>query len=844
MRGSLVVCMLLLAAIAAAIGAGLVSSSATNRASADGSVQGDAAENWSTPALPLFPLCSPGIPLVPTAGPYVVFREWIEGDRSSVFVYDVGLGKYWIAVDRIPLREVLIADTDLIVWTGNQILRVGLHGYTKRVLFVGEDIQELRLSPDMSKLAISYGRPLNLVVVEIGSADQLLKVEADDPRLMALRQVGWGSDDNPGRQLRLGEWSAGGDALSLRAGRQFDWYEYYPGLIEQHQQAILSLDGEQSVLPTGWLLSAGLSYALNPGELLTARRFWENDTYLWREFDVVDMENGELLWTINVEQGQGIIPTDPSVWGRWSDVSPVIWGSEEQRLVYFEFGERLPAHTYESLAETAGRAWQDWYLIAPNSGLNAYILDLESGSQRELSHSEWVALEEADDLVSRPCLYSRHGFDCLLAVDEQVFWHGSPRLIGVIEPAVPLVLPGIVLREQRTLAAVPGSRPAGEVVGPLIAYSLQTAEPESIAEADMNWFRRSRLMVHDAGTGRTWPAFDWRTEFGQYSPFEISLVPNGFLVNEDDTVRFTNLEGVTQSILFDEPLRERESIRRVDVSPDGRYVVIELYKDERPAGYIYPGGGGVPASYQFLVVEIKSARTAARIAFNREHSGGVDPPGYTMSWNETGTALGVTEYAPPEHNHWAGTIFLETGEFHRSPAWQVFPFQISPDYRYALLVWMIDRDAYSYGGLRYEDLDAPAQLHVFDFLSEEVVWRSEILGAPTEPRYRGWHGPDQIAWIEGGDQAYLDEDLGRFMDVPEHAVITVANISTGEVEAIPGAEYMLRFDLAVPEDDGGADIGAVVDCPVDREQLCRVLHDGSVIGEGRWLRVIGEIPID
>ena len=324
--------MLLMAALGAVSGAELGSGSLVERARADGPVQTGRSNSGSTPVLPFLSLCALGMPLVTTQGPYVVFREWIEGDRSHVIVYDVGLGRYWIALDRVSLTEVLVAGEKLIVWTGDQILRVGLHGYTERVLFEHAEIQELRLSPDMNKLAISYGRPLNLVVLEIGSGDELLTVEADDPRLLSLRHIGWGSDDNPGRALTLGEWSERSDELSLRAHQRFRWSDGYIMLPEQ--LAIITLEDEISLFPEGWLLSAGLRYGLNPGELVGAHRFWESDKYLWSEFDVVDMENGELLWTVEVDQGQGIIPSDPSVWGRWRDIEHVIWGPDPERLVF------------------------------------------------------------------------------------------------------------------------------------------------------------------------------------------------------------------------------------------------------------------------------------------------------------------------------------------------------------------------------------------------------------------------------------------------------------------------------------------------------------------------------
>ncbi|MCY4618946.1 MAG: hypothetical protein OXD50_10445 [Chloroflexi bacterium] len=824
-----------MAAAGVGTGAAAVSGSLVERARADESLQMGSPSAGSTPVLPFHPLCGLDTPLVWTEGPYVVFREWIAGDGSSVFVYDVGLGKYWIALDRIPLTEVLVAGEKLIVWSGDQILRVGLHGYTERLLFEHKEIQELRLSPDMNKLAVSYGRPLNLTVFEVGSGQELLTVEADDSRLLSLRQIGWLSDDNPGRSLTLGEWSEGSDELNLRAHRNFRWSDERFGLPEQ--LAIISLDDEMSVLPEGWLLSAGLRYGLNPGELVGADRFFESDKYLWSEFDVVDMQNGELLWTVEVDQGQGIIPSNPSVWGRWRDLKRVIWGSELERLVYFEYGDRLPVHAYEDLAEAAARTWWAWDGAETDTGITAHVLDLESGINRELTHHQWIAMEESHNLISRPCLYSGRGGDCLLTVESQVLWQGSPHLIGVIQPEQPLALRGIILREQEQLTSVSDSRPNDEIVGPLVSYTLRTAERGAVGQSGMQWFRRDRLMVHDAGTGQTWPAFDWRVPFGEPSPLDLRLTLNGFVVIEGDVVRFADLQGVSRSILFEEALRERESIARVAVSPDGRYVAIMLYRDETPVGYVHPGEGNAPASFSVLVVEIASARTTARLDF--EYAAVNDFPSYGISWNEEGTALGLTAYRY-SGVFWAGTVYPETGEFSKPPTERFFADDISPDFRHGLRVWMVNQDAYSSGPFRYSDRNEPTQLHVFDYASGEVVWRSEILGAPPYTNLHDWHSAEQVFWISGGERTYFDRQQKRVVNVMNDDVISIANVSTGEVKVMNGAEYLEWIESATPE----AEAGAVVDCPDDREQLCQVLLEDSVIGEGRWLRVVGEMPVD
>ena len=153
---------------------------------------------------------------------------------------------------------------------------------------------------------------------------------------------------------------------------------------------------------------------------------------------------------------------------------------------------------------------------------------------------------------------------------------------------------------------------------------------------------------------------------------------------------------------------------------------------------------------------------------------------------------------------------------------------------------MVNQDAYASGPFRYSDRNEPTQLHVFDYASGEVVWRSEILGAPPDTNLYGWHSAEQVVWISGGERTYLDRHHKRVVNVMDDDVISIANVSTGEVMMMNGAEYLEWIDAPEPE----AETGAVVDCPDDREQLCRVLLEDSVIGEGRWLRVVGEIPVD
>ena len=272
-----------------------------------------------------------------------------------------------------------------------------------------------------------------------------------------------------------------------------------------------------------------------------------------------------------------------------------------------------PLHVYEEVDDAASRAVEAWNEGAPDPGVTAYILDLTSGENGVLSRTEWIELRERDVRVPKACHYGGTQWGrCLLQFEGRVVWEGEPQLIGLVEPGEPFRLRGLTLREWVQPREPPDTPPAEEMVGPLLVYRLMGAESGVGDAGSAPWYRRERVMVHDAGTGRSWRAYDWRVEFGERNPLSLRLARNGFLELEAGTVRFVSPDGEVRAVLLQDVLREREHIGAVDVSPDGGKVAIMLWKDEAPDGFIHPGEGYWPASHTLFVFDLPTGRTLIR----------------------------------------------------------------------------------------------------------------------------------------------------------------------------------------------------------------------------------------
>ena len=169
-------------------------------------------------------------PAVLLAGPLVVVSEVVGGrwdaegqatETRRVFLVDRATQRYWPALDyhneilvkgdvHRPLRlAVQPASRHLIVWGTGQVARVSLAGQIEAVLFEDAAIRAVQVSPDGSHVAILYGRPGTLLVLEGATGVERLRVAHDDPALEPLRTGG------PPDQLEMGSWHPDGTALSI-----------------------------------------------------------------------------------------------------------------------------------------------------------------------------------------------------------------------------------------------------------------------------------------------------------------------------------------------------------------------------------------------------------------------------------------------------------------------------------------------------------------------------------------------------------------------------------------------------------------------------------------------------
>ncbi len=358
----------------------------------------------ATPAATATPTPEPTPLPVTATGPLLLISERVgladtteDGAVATwrLFVYDVGLDRYWSPFDYRILQEddtpfndnagtaavppVQAAGASLIVWSDAQVRRVTLSGDPELVLFEHPAISRMLVSPDGAKVAILYGDPGNLLVLDALSGRSLLDLNSDDPVLGPLR------DGSQFARLYLGQWHADSNAFSFFTAA-------YSG-----QVAIVGLDRGVRVLPQEWTVSSDLRYALQ----FRGRVRLGQHTFGWKSIDVFDVATGNVAATISSEGGMEV------PYGRF----------------YWVHGE-------EHAAFGSPTTRSHWELLS--------ALDTEAGETRPLSRAEqW----RVDGPAQTDC-YSRDYYgDCDVRYDRRVVWEGADgwtRYLGLIELATPL----------------------------------------------------------------------------------------------------------------------------------------------------------------------------------------------------------------------------------------------------------------------------------------------------------------------------------------------------------------------------------------------------------------------
>ena len=498
-------------------------------------------------APPIVPLtaASDG-PAVPVTGPLLVLSERVDaeentGDRETeirrVSLYDVGAERYWTAFDyrsvrlldwlRTDLSAVQLVGTHLIVWSLGQVARVSLAGQIEAILFEDTEIRAIQVSPDGTHVAVLYDVPGTLVVLDTATAVERLRVASDDPALAAWH------DSGSTVRLELGHWQPDGTALSISDQPAYDW---------ERNTAIVGLDGSVRVLPEDWWwLSPDLRYALRVGEIIE----WSARTRhapLWDRWDVLEVETGNLLWTIAAEDDEGGIQR------LYSDEA--IWWNQSQYVTFALF--------------TPSFKWR--------------ALDTATGEIVEANHDFWRMLEGPVRTNCKTTTGANSGSPgwgvCTVRYGERIVWEGGARLTtyhGLIEPPAGSALQGIALREveRYRLPSLPPPPLREEMVGPLLVYKV-LGEYEDILEDGVLKSSASvtrPIIVYDEGTGRSWSLGEW---------FPTATARGGLVAGQ--------ITGQQSELVFLSPDGQRTKLYdrapdRYDfqVSPDGRKAVLKFH---------------------------------------------------------------------------------------------------------------------------------------------------------------------------------------------------------------------------------------------------------------------------
>ncbi len=499
-------------------------------------------------------------PAVPVTGPLIVVSEdvrvWWDAEGQAietrrVFLMDRVTGRYWPAFDyhnatithrdfgihtrrHLSLRSaVQPAGRHLIVWATGQVARLSLGGQIEAVLLEDAAIRAVQVSPDGSHVAILYGWPGTVLVLETATGAERLRLTSDDPEVLT------GSTG----ALYLGTWHADGDALSITT--ELDW-------TQSGTTTILRLDGSLRVLPDDWVwLSSDLRFALRFGEhvagygqLLTHDR-WE----------VIHVATGAIRWVIVGDEGGVREPWWATPWLRL----------RQSRYLAFS----LPAA----------------------DGMTNRILDTATGEISPLPDGFWRMLagplarvcENPDH--SRPSLYQRTPawLSCDWYDDGVGVWEGNweTEYHGQIAAAADgRALAGIALQEVPR-APVPPSPPAREaMVGPLLLYSVKgDYVPEADGTAAAQAQATRRVIAYDDGTGQDWLVLTYRV------PGVVQAAHGGIVAALDQGLLYVTPDGQVR-VLADQQL-EHSDFR---VAPDGRQVVARLSAPDRFVVFALPAG--------------------------------------------------------------------------------------------------------------------------------------------------------------------------------------------------------------------------------------------------------------
>ncbi len=310
-------------------------------------------------------------------GPVAVYgkREPAESaseDRYSVFAIDLETGRGWDIWDTTAeVIGILPAGVRLAVWSPDSLAihSVSLDGQSEVLLQSGGALAP-RASFDGSKIAFAVDgspsdEPDRIIVLDVQSGDEILRVEADDPRVDADAV---GSDEQ--WALEVSRWSVDGSALLVwrTGGGSF----------------ILTLDGEVHEIPDERdippnLLSPDLRYGTEARRLFSAGA---------ESLTVVELATGRDLLTLTAADGSRI----------WHAYGPAS-------------GKYLYATAPLGVGSDARRDLLVWHLADLDTG-NTTVVSI--GDEKLQAEWEWIWwLQEGGWLLSpmAQCLYRHRDLD-------------------------------------------------------------------------------------------------------------------------------------------------------------------------------------------------------------------------------------------------------------------------------------------------------------------------------------------------------------------------------------------------------------------------------------------------
>ena len=420
----------------------------------------------------------------------------------------------------------------------------------------------------------------------------------------------------------------------------------------------------------------------------------------------------------------------------------------------------------------------------------ARLLEIETGETLtltpELAQQIAPLVESTCDIIDDRDAEPR---PCDVHHDGRIAWEGTrgrTQYFGLIEVPQDFSLRGIELLEVPEEPALVAPPPYQPMQGPFLLYEVQgrhDTQPRTV-------------FYFDEGMGQHHLLY---RRAGDYS-CPPQLAYDGLVSCSDGTLVYTPFGGKPTALIED------AGCQSYRVSPDGRRVAViicgEISVFDLPSGE-----------------EVVSLDRDALQGYAVFTDWGVN------GWSEDGTVLAISFHGPC-CSAWAGAIRVPDGEILDLP-WDLNldGKNISPDARHIVRGKRERSDEYTGG--RWHSFD------IIDFDTEEVLWSVETAHFIRHEHWE-WASADHFAWSDGAGSVFRF-DLQRPDADAERADISVLDVNTGEIEVMDSADYLARFHPP-PR--------ATTDCPENPAQPCKILLDGEVVGEGRWLRIIGIIELD